>query len=180
MKRDEAKIESPCSADWDAMTGDDARRYCGTCDKHVHNLSAMTEDAARAVVAKKNVCVRYSFHPRTKSLRHRPSRRSVLRVAAAATLSAGLALPAVASISTEPGEVGLLETVWQALTDGSESDAVQGGIIDTSALSGNVEPVEPVEMGEVMEVEEVDMGDIEPVQKPRPVRMGRVAAPRDQ
>jgi hypothetical protein len=172
MKRDEAQIQSPCAADWDAMTGDDARRYCGQCDTHVHNLSAMTEEEARAVVAKKNVCVRYSVDLRTQSVRHRPSRRLMWRAAAVATLTAGLALPAVASISTEPGAVGLLQTAWEALTDWSESDTgtMQAGI--------TAEADAPVEI-ETDEALEVELGGIESVPEPRRTRMGRVA-PRAQ
>lgn len=188
MKRDEAEIQSPCHENWDDMTGDDARRYCGKCDKHVHNLSAMTEHEARSVVARKNVCVRYSFNPRTRTIRHQPSRRFVLRAAAAATLTAGLALPAVASISTEPGEVGLLQTAWELLTDWSDSGSspVQGGIVAVpddephELMMG--EPVEEVEveMGEVPEEADVQVEEtvqVEEAVPPRPMRMGRIARP---
>ena len=190
MKRDEAEIQSPCHENWDDMTGDDARRYCGKCEKHVHNLSAMTEREARSVVARKNVCVRYSFNPHTRTIRHQPSRRFVLRAAAAATLTAGLALPAVASISTEPGEVGLLQTAWELLTDWSDrgSRPVQGGIV---AVPDNEpqelmmgEPLAEVEAGVEAEVE-VEMGElpeeadaqVEEAVPPRPMRMGRIARP---
>jgi hypothetical protein len=197
MKRDEARIQSPCHESWDDMTGDDARRYCGKCDKHVHNLSAMTEDEARSVAAQRNVCVRYSFNPRTRSIQHQPSRRVVLRTAAAVTLTAGLALPAVASISTEPGEVGLLQTAWEALTSWADGEVaqVQGGIMATPD-----DGVEELVMGEMPEdVPEVEMGDIAvdvsvdvsvdvaveevaPVEMAEParresIRMGRIARP---
>src|SRR5262245_30602687 len=35
------RIASPCSADWDEMTGDDRVRFCGRCRKNVYNLSEM-------------------------------------------------------------------------------------------------------------------------------------------
>lgn len=54
-------IASPCIADWDAMPGDAARRFCGQCGKHVHNLSAMPADAAREVIESNegHTCVRF-------------------------------------------------------------------------------------------------------------------------
>jgi hypothetical protein len=55
------RIASPCSADWDEMVGDDQIRFCGQCEKNVYNLSAMTRDAAEALVAEREgrVCVRF-------------------------------------------------------------------------------------------------------------------------
>ncbi len=35
-------IVKPCTADWNHMAGDDRKRICAHCDKHVHNLSALT------------------------------------------------------------------------------------------------------------------------------------------
>ena len=156
MKRDEVQIQSPCTASWAAMEGDDARRYCGRCDKHVHDLSAMTERAARAVVAQPNVCVRYTVDPRTRSLRHRSARRFVLRAAAAATLSAGLSLPAVADIPAEGGEVGLLASAWEALTrwadDPSDAAEAPAGVEVEAETEPETaaDPSEPVLMGEPM------------------------------
>jgi hypothetical protein len=54
------RIASPCSADWDEMTGDARVRFCGQCEKNVYNLSAMTRDEAESLVREKEgrVCVR--------------------------------------------------------------------------------------------------------------------------
>ncbi|MEZ6057928.1 MAG: hypothetical protein R3C01_14615 [Planctomycetaceae bacterium] len=35
------KIASPCTADWEEMTGDERVRFCGHCEKHVYNLTVM-------------------------------------------------------------------------------------------------------------------------------------------
>jgi hypothetical protein len=149
MKRDEAPIQQPCSEDWNAMTGDDRKRFCGQCNKHVHDLSAMSESEARSVVARKNVCVCYSVDPATRSIRHRPSRRFVLRAATAA-LTAGLALPAAAAISREPGEVGLIQQAWERLTDWTAGDSgVVMGELPMEPLPA--EPPTRVMMGEVEE-----------------------------
>jgi hypothetical protein len=37
-------IPTPCPMDWDRMPGDDRKRFCGACGKHVFNVSRMTPD----------------------------------------------------------------------------------------------------------------------------------------
>ncbi len=56
-------IERPCDRTFDAMAGDERRRFCASCGKHVHDLSARTEAEARAFLAAARgtrVCVRYA------------------------------------------------------------------------------------------------------------------------
>lgn len=55
------RIASPCTADWNAMTGDERVRHCAQCDKDVFNLSAMTRVEAEALIVEKNhdLCARY-------------------------------------------------------------------------------------------------------------------------
>ena len=59
---DVIQVRKPCPADWDAMAGDDRVRFCGTCQRHVHNLSAMTRADATDLVALRgdSVCVRFA------------------------------------------------------------------------------------------------------------------------
>lgn len=54
-------VASPCPADWNAMTGDSRVRACGTCNKHVFNLSAMTRADAEALIREKHgdLCAQY-------------------------------------------------------------------------------------------------------------------------
>ncbi len=54
------KVASPCTADWDAMTGDDRVRHCGECNLNVFNLSAMPAEEAAAFIqnAEGRVCIR--------------------------------------------------------------------------------------------------------------------------
>lgn len=54
-------VASPCTTRWDAMDGDDKARFCGQCEKHVYNLSAMTSDEAAALIrnTEGRLCVRY-------------------------------------------------------------------------------------------------------------------------
>ena len=53
-------IASPCSADWDAMTGDERTRFCQQCEKHVYDLSAMSAEEAEALLREKggDACLR--------------------------------------------------------------------------------------------------------------------------
>lgn len=44
------RVASPCTARWEDMTGDDRKRFCQHCQKHVFNLSAMTQSEAEAFV----------------------------------------------------------------------------------------------------------------------------------
>lgn len=65
MHSRQVEIKSPCHESWDAMHGDDARRFCDVCAKHVHNLSAMDRSEARALLDAhrgEHLCVRYSSH----------------------------------------------------------------------------------------------------------------------
>lgn len=54
-------VASPCSADWNAMYGDNRKRFCGDCKLNVYNLSGMTRDEAEALVtnAEGRLCVRF-------------------------------------------------------------------------------------------------------------------------
>lgn len=63
MHSRQVEIKSPCHESWDAMHGDDARRFCDVCAKHVHNLSAMARDEATALLRAhkgEHLCVRYA------------------------------------------------------------------------------------------------------------------------
>jgi hypothetical protein len=59
------KIASPCPADWDAMSGDERKRFCGDCKLNVYNLSDMTKYDAENLLrnAEGRLCVRYFQRP---------------------------------------------------------------------------------------------------------------------
>ena len=60
---DAIAVASPCTADWNAMTGDERVRHCGLCNNKVYALSVLTRAEAEALVAKAEggarVCVRF-------------------------------------------------------------------------------------------------------------------------
>src|SRR5439155_13413238 len=62
---DRLRVASPCSADFEAMTGDAQRRFCGQCQCHVHDLGAMSRTAAEALLRETDValCVRFQLRP---------------------------------------------------------------------------------------------------------------------
>jgi len=59
------KIASPCPADWDAMSGDERKRFCGDCKLNVYNLSGMTKYDAENLLrnSEGRICVRYFQRP---------------------------------------------------------------------------------------------------------------------
>jgi hypothetical protein len=61
LSLDVIDVARPCPADWNAMRGDDRSRYCDHCQKHVYDLSAMTREAAEALITEKegNLCGRF-------------------------------------------------------------------------------------------------------------------------
>jgi hypothetical protein len=108
------QVASPCTADWNQMTGDDRTRHCGACQKNVYNLSGMTRAEAEALLIERNgdLCVRYYQRQDGTILladctvgvqRKRDRRRTAAR--AAAIVAGGLAVAggaAVYATATEP------------------------------------------------------------------------------
>jgi hypothetical protein len=62
MLKREIPIVTPCGADWSTMAPAEAkRRLCVECNKHVHDVSAMSEAEARDAIAGGTACVRYLY-----------------------------------------------------------------------------------------------------------------------
>lgn len=61
---DQVRVASPCNARWEDMTGDDRARFCGHCQKHVFNLSALTRREAEQLVREKEGGFCGRFHQR--------------------------------------------------------------------------------------------------------------------
>jgi hypothetical protein len=97
----DVRVASPCSADWNAMQGDERVRFCGACEKNVYNLSSMTAEEAERLIAEKegDLCVRY--HQRADGTvltedcpvgkRRRRVRRVLSAVGAGVVVTAGAA-----------------------------------------------------------------------------------------
>ena len=54
-------VAEPCHEDWSGMSGGEQKKFCGSCAKHVHNLSEMTRDEAERFVTANptGVCIRF-------------------------------------------------------------------------------------------------------------------------
>ncbi|MES2996324.1 MAG: hypothetical protein V4733_05885 [Verrucomicrobiota bacterium] len=76
-------IARPCAMDWAAMSGDERKRFCAGCGKHVFNLSAMTaaEATAFAEETQGRECIAYV--PAENGRIHTPNRfeRMLMRFA---------------------------------------------------------------------------------------------------
>lgn len=52
-------VAEPCPKSWDAMTGDDRKRFCTHCNKHVHDLSGFTRSEAQSLIDNsEHLCIR--------------------------------------------------------------------------------------------------------------------------
>ncbi len=65
MRSQDIQIPEPCHADWDGMRPEEKGRFCSSCSKKVHDLSAMTQDEAKDFLRRSacgDVCVSYLHH----------------------------------------------------------------------------------------------------------------------
>jgi hypothetical protein len=98
MRREELAVTTPCGADWNAMKKEGTKRFCADCKKHVHDLSSMTRDDARALLASKateGLCVRYLYDAdgRVAFQDAVPATRLLAKVKRFATAAIALAAP---------------------------------------------------------------------------------------
>ena len=57
----QVRVAEPCPMSWHTMDGDDQRRFCAHCNRHVHNLSAIPEDEAQRLICESagRLCIAY-------------------------------------------------------------------------------------------------------------------------
>lgn len=62
---DQIQVQSPCTASWDSMVGNDQIRFCQHCNQTVHDISAITRKDVARLIAKSQgrLCVRYQRRP---------------------------------------------------------------------------------------------------------------------
>jgi hypothetical protein len=184
MRSRQVEITSPCHESWEAMNGGEERRFCGVCQKDVHNLSAMRHDEAQSLLKERSgehLCVRYTAET-DGSLRFRdlvPSialTRKIVRAAFAATMLAAC---------TPHSDGPPIDNLGDAVIDSVRQDTVptadggcdyQTGPFTTVHLppghllckqSGS-EVTQPsaIEMGNMPPVEHVKMGEAPMVEPP--------------
>lgn len=137
MHSDSVKIESPCHESWDAMAGAGARRFCGVCEKDVHDLSAMRHDEARALLTgskQGSLCVRYTSEADgTLRFRDLVPRASLTRFIAR-TAFAAVALAACAPHGEAPLK-GLGEAIIESLREQATPSGAGGCDLTTGPFT---------------------------------------------
>ena len=71
---DKVELAFTCPLRWEKLVGGDTERFCGSCEKHVTNLSAMSRHEATAFLRSTPgpICVRVEVDDKGRSV-HRPS-----------------------------------------------------------------------------------------------------------
>jgi len=64
-KLDKLQVVSPCSTDWDRMSGDEKKRFCSECNKFVYDFSQMTRRQVEAIdsIHRGRMCARITRRP---------------------------------------------------------------------------------------------------------------------
>jgi hypothetical protein len=130
---DKVQLAYSCPLAWEKLVGGETRRFCGDCQKHVTNLSAMTRPAAEAWVARNqgvSACVRVEVDAQG---------RAVHRSALGATTLAALSLAAAGCANDEgfdSGGTGLVGSPTIAEVSADRS-MVPGGKTDRDAPSAS-------------------------------------------
>jgi hypothetical protein len=176
MNATDLPILDPCHQDWSAMSGTGSKKFCGSCTKHVHDLSTMTENEAKQLLdTEPRPCVRYScgtdgkllFRKPTPAPKRRRSKRALLLGAALLVAS-----PALASgVPADDADPGVLEQWVEFVQDWWTGEQPEGCAGPAAVES----PIE-TQKGQVMIAELQVVPEPVPV-KHVPVRMGKIALP---
>lgn len=147
----EIEIATPCPADWEQMLGDDKVRFCGQCEKHVYNFSAMTAAQIGEVIEETEgvFCGRlYRRADGTVLTADCPvGLAEKARLAARRAARRGLAFAGLLGVSLISGAAGFfskgaqcsIEQVKPIITDWSD-DHVAGGMMVEPPVQPHVEP----------------------------------------
>jgi hypothetical protein len=105
------RVASPCHERWDDMTGDERVRFCGRCEKNVHDLSALSASQAEALLRERggeSMCV--SFFRRSDGTILTSDcpvggRKRFWRRAATAAVASGLVAAGITMAAAVEGQV---------------------------------------------------------------------------
>lgn len=53
------RVATPCHAKWDEMDGDDRKRFCHQCSKHVYNFESLNTAEIQDLLGTASVCGRF-------------------------------------------------------------------------------------------------------------------------
>ena len=107
----QVRIEEPCDADWDDMTGDERSRHCAQCNLSVNNVAEMSAIEAEELFAKGgHVCARLTVDDQQSVLtRDGWIPRMALAGAIAATMTGCGHAKSTAAVSTTPSNVEIIK-----------------------------------------------------------------------
>ncbi len=173
MNKQNLSIAEPCHADWNAMTGGEQKRFCGSCDKHVHHLSAMTRrEATQLMATEVSPCVRYAHDARTGEVLF--AKRKVRATAPAHQIHGAAKLLASAALIA----TSLSACDWPQHTE----HALMGAIAAPYAMPVDVKPTtsvkpqsEPTDVAPKPVVEPQVEPNIEPQIEPQIEMLGEIA-----
>lgn len=159
---DNISIASPCHAEWKDMVGDDRVRFCGSCEKNVFNLSAMTRDEAEALIIASGakICVRMFRRADGTVMtqdcsvgakkKHRKRLAAVLAGAAALGAAATVALKFTTKASTPPARPERIEAIQGGLQPVQPEKPELTNPVPPEAIQGQMMQGEPmIDMGVV-------------------------------
>ena len=89
MKISLLQIKEPCHKDWDQMSGDQRKRFCDHCQKHVHDISQMSQEKAMALISEAHACGQSVCIRAERDARGRVRFKHAASAAAAVMLLAG-------------------------------------------------------------------------------------------
>ena len=169
------RVATPCTADWNAMTGDERVRACAQCNKNVYNISELTREEAEALIVEKEgkLCVRYyqrkdgTILLKDCAVGVAQKRKRRVIAAGAALLLGGGAVAAFKLTRPDEGKAQDIE-MWQG-------QAALTSITETATVRENPPPhALPEVQPEVQPEYEVKMGDISAPQDHVEVTLGEV------
>jgi hypothetical protein len=156
----QVEIESPCPEDWNAMRGDEARRFCAGCGCHVHNLAQIPASEAEQLLTQPDrVCARITVDPKKGILTRDGWIPRLLAAGALAATAAGCA-PTVTTGDPSISSIG--QTIASAPTKKSTPVTI-------------TQKAKPKDKKPTKKKPRVLLGDVSPGLPP--VVMGKMAVP---
>lgn len=133
------EVKNHCSQNWDEMRGNAQIRFCGHCNLHVNNLSAMTRKQALKLVRESDgrICVRYVQNPVGKTPVFSDKLYQITRRAgiAAGVLGASLSLSALTYAQSEAVTLKVNTEAEISQTEKPDENKTEGA---TASISGTI------------------------------------------
>ncbi len=156
MHQRQVTIHTPCDVEWSTLERRAKGRFCGHCNKLVHDLSSLSEREARKVLASASeaLCVRY-LHDETGEIyfaeRLVPPKRLTRGRAGALAIAAPLLIQACGGAGFDPSEFENCAPAASSAPTQAFADAGPPAPVDPNTLppcpefgsTDNINPQEP-------------------------------------